>query len=524
MAGVTELTVDLGRPNPRQRLFLADRHKYVAFGGARGGGKSWAVRTKNVLLAMAHPGITQMIMRRSYPELYANHIKPLLATLPSGSYKYNDTKKEMRFANGSQTLFRYCNNDRDLLNYQGTETDILYIDEATQFTEEQFRVLVACVRGANDFPKRVYLTCNPGGVGHGWVKRLFVDKHYNSDENPEEYSFIQSLVTDNQALMREQPDYVKQLEALAPKLRDAWLYGNWDVYEGQFFEEFTDDPTHYKDRRYTHVIAPFEITADYKLYRSFDWGYSHPFSCGWWAVDSDGVAYRILELYGCTGTPDEGVKWTPDRVFREIKRIESEHRWLKGRRIIGVADPAIWSAETGESIAETAAKAGVHFSPGDHQRLPGWMQMHYRMAFDANGYAMMYVFSNCKAFIRTIPLLQYDDHRPEDLDTAGEDHCLAGDTLVLTDGGYRRIDELVGTEGRVMSHDGAYHRYRDVRMTRKQTDVLRIEMDDGTVINCTDDHRFMLPDGGWITAGGLSAGMEVKALGSDKDQQHCAEI
>jgi hypothetical protein len=139
-------------------------------------------------------------------------------------------------------------------------------------------------------------------------------------------------------------------------------------------------------------------------------------------VDYDGVVYRILELYGCTKTPNEGVKWTPPQVFAEIHRIETEHRWLKGKKIQGIADPAIWDAETGESIAETAMKHQVYFTPADNSRLNGWMQVHYRLAMDENGFPMMYIFSNCKAFIRTVPLLQYDEHKPEDLDTDGEDH------------------------------------------------------------------------------------------------------
>jgi hypothetical protein len=189
-----------------------------------------------------------------------------------------------------------------------------------------------------------------------------------------------------------------------------------------FFEEFKDDPEHYEDRQWTHVIAPFEVPKEWKIYRSFDWGYSKPFSCAWWAIDYDGVAYRILELYGCTKTANEGVKWIAPKVFAEIQRIENEHRWLKGKQIYGVADPAIFSADGGESIAETAQKYGVYFSPGDHQRIPGWMQIHYRMAFDENGYPMMYIFNNCKGFIRTIPTLLYDEHKVEDLDTEGEDH------------------------------------------------------------------------------------------------------
>lgn len=388
---------------------------------ARGGGKSWSVRTKAKLLALRYAGIKILIVRRTYPELINNHINILRSEL-LGIAKYNDKDKVMKFSNGSTINFMYCAKDGDLDRLQGTEYDIIFLDEATQLSEYQMKTITACLRGVNDFPKRVYYTCNPGGQGHQYIKRIFVEKRYEDGEVPEDYTFIQSLVTDNKVLMESQPDYIKQLEALPPKLRDAWLYGSWDVYEGQYFEEFSDRPEHYLDRQWTHVIEPFEIPDSWQIYRGFDWGYNHPFSCGWWAIDHDGVMYRILELYGCTKTPNEGVKWIPTQVFKEIHRIECEHRWLKGKKIIGIADPAIWNAEYGESIAETAAKNMVYFQKGDHERLAGWMQMHYRMAFDDNGYPMMYVFKNCKGFIRTIPQLMYDEHKVEDIDTDGEDH------------------------------------------------------------------------------------------------------
>ncbi len=417
-------TIPLGdrAPSPKQTEFMRAGTKYVAFGGARGGGKSWAVRAKAKLLAAYYPGIKIMIVRRTYPELRANHINQLRAETGDMA-EYREQTKELTFINGSVILFRYAANEKDLDKYQGTECDVLFIDEATQFTEEQYDKFKACVRGVNGFPKRIYLTCNPGGIGHAWVKRLFVDRIYKDAENPADYAFIKSKVTDNPALMDTNPDYIRQLEALPPKLRKAWLDGDWDIFEGQFFEDFVDRPEQYQSRQWTHVIEPFEVPEGWTLYRSFDWGYARPFSCGWWAIDFDGVAYRILELYGGRDdSPNEGLKWTADRVFAEIHRIETEHRWLKGRRIHGVADPAIWNAEYGESIAETAARHQVFFDKGDHERLPGWMQVHYRLAFDEAGFPMMYIFKNCKAFIRTMPLLQYDEHKPEDLDTDGEDH------------------------------------------------------------------------------------------------------
>lgn len=416
-----ERVIPIPEPNEKQIRFLKAKTKHIGFGGARGGGKSWAVRTKAKLLAARYKGIRILIVRRTYPELINNHIN-ILRTELIGVATYNDKDKVLKFVNGSTINFTYCANDKDLDRLQGQEYDIIFLDEATQLSEYQMKTITACLRGVNNFPKRIYYTCNPGGQGHGYIKRIFIDKRYESGEDPAEYTFIQSLVDDNKALLKSQPDYVKQLEALPHKLREAWRYGKWDIFEGQFFEEFADRPEHYKDRTYTHVIEPFDIPDSWRIYRSFDWGYAKPFSCGWWAIDHDGVAYRILELYGCTQTPNEGVKWTPDRVFTEIHAIESEHPWLKGKHIIGVADPAIWDAETGESIAEVAARHYVHFGKGDNKRLAGWLQVHYRLAFDDNGYPMMYIFSNCKAFIRTIPMLLYDEHKVEDLDTDGEDH------------------------------------------------------------------------------------------------------
>jgi len=440
--------LNIPSPSPKQMMFLTDKHKYVAFGGARGGGKSWAVRVKAALLCLQYPGIKVMIIRKTYPELQENHIAPLILLLrcyhedkTERLAYYNDQKKTITFPNGSRILFRYCDKDNDALRFQGTEVDVLFVDEATHQSEERMDKLRACVRGVNGFPKRIYYTMNPGGEGHEWVKRLFIDRNFKETENPEDYSFIQSLVTDNQALMREQPDYLDQLKSLPPKLREAWLYGRWDIFEGQFFEDFRPEPDLVaaeaagvalpkeelrRQHRWCHVIEPIDLAhgepRKWAILRSYDFGYGKPFSCAWWAVDFDGVLYRILELYGCTETPNEGVRWTPDRQFSEIAKIEREHPWLQGKKIDGVADPAIWDASRGESIAETAMRYGVYFTPGDNKRIPGWMQVHYRFQFDENGYARMYVFDNCKAFIRTIPMMIYDEHKVEDLDTDLEDH------------------------------------------------------------------------------------------------------
>ena len=204
-------TLNIPRPSEKQLRFLTDQHKTVGYGGARGDGKSWAVRVKAVLLCL----------RKTYPELQENHILPLCQLLRCYSEDpeeriavYNDGKKHILFPNGSRILFRYCDTDSDAQRFQGTEVDVLFVDEATQQSEGRMDQLRACVRGVNDFPKRIYCTMNPGGEGHAWVKRLFIDGQFREGEDPDDYSFIPACVTDNAALMAADPDYVRKLRAL----------------------------------------------------------------------------------------------------------------------------------------------------------------------------------------------------------------------------------------------------------------------------------------------------------------------
>ena len=172
------------------------------------------------------------------------------------------------------------------------------------------------------------------------------------------------------------------------------------------------------------MIKPFDIPKHWKIYRSYDFGYGKPASLGWWAVDEDGVIYRILEYYFWNGNPNEGARLTAGEQFDRIAQVEREHPYLKGKRIQGVADPAIWEGSHGISIADEADKRGIWFEKGINDRIAGWMQIHERLKFDENGYPMMYFFENCKAIIRCMPLMMYDEHKPEDLDTELEDHCL----------------------------------------------------------------------------------------------------
>ena len=190
------------------------------------------------------------------------------------------------------------------------------------------------------------------------------------------------------------------------------------------FTEWRNDPNHYKDQRWTHVIEPFPIPEHWKIWRGYDFGFSKPFSVGWYAADERGRLYRIKELYGCTGTPNEGLRNDPMEQARMIREAEENDPLLKGRVILGVADPAIFDESRGESIADMQEKSPnfLHWMPGDHTRLAGKMQFHYRLAFGEDGRPMLQVFNTCKHFIRTIPNLVYDESNVEDIDTTQEDH------------------------------------------------------------------------------------------------------
>ena len=194
------LKLDLSRTNPKQEQFFTAHNRMIMYGGARGGGKSWAVRMKAVLLAIRYAGIKMLFLRRTYRDLERNHVRELEPLL-KGIARYSKQEKCFYFNNGSLLEMGYCDSESDVNQYQGIEYDVIFMDEATQFTEYQYSTLTACIRGANSFPKRMYLTCNPGGVGHEWVKRLFVSRKYRNAENPNDYMFIPATVFDNAVLL-----------------------------------------------------------------------------------------------------------------------------------------------------------------------------------------------------------------------------------------------------------------------------------------------------------------------------------
>lgn len=429
-------------PTPKQKVFHESTADRILYGGAAGGGKSYAMCWDALLRCLRWPKTEAYMFRRTYPMLERTLIKTMLRIIPPGLGKYVGDKHEFRLANGSKINFCYCDNEgTDLLNYQGAEIDWLYFDELTHFTQEMYEFIVTRLRTEKkDGSKLPYEPCmraasNPGSAGHAWVKAKFVDKTDNGTKIVRETvvdpttkkkmrittQYIPATVYDNPHI---QDNYIFNLLQKPKALREALLYGKWDAFEGQAFPEFTNDPEHYTDGLWTHVITPFDIPLHWPRYVSFDHGYTRPFSFGVWAVDPEGRVYRYKELYGCVaGESNIGIKITPGEIGMRLAEL-MQPEFQEGLHVYGIADPAIWDRSRGESVEEQIRKAysGVYFAKGDNTRMAGKMQLHERLKFGADGKPMLYVFSNCREFIRTIPSLSYDDKKVEDIDTEGEDH------------------------------------------------------------------------------------------------------
>lgn len=410
-----------------QKMFMDADADEVLFGGAAGGGKSYGQLADALVYALKYPKSKQLILRKTFPELEHSMIFTSLSFYPKSVCKYSSTSRKWTFLNGSVIEFGYCATKTDVLRYQGAEYDVVRFDELTHFTEDQYTYLISRIRGVNPYPKMVKSSTNPGGIGHSWVKRRFIDgieagKVHKDDKTGARRIFIPSFVQDNVFLMQADGDYIKRLEQLPENERKALLYGEWDIFDGQVFAEWKNSHIGKKTRRWSHVIEPFDIPKEWRRYRAFDFGYAKPFAVSWYAVDCDGRAYNYRELYGCNGEADVGIKWTAQKIADTIREIEEKED--KGCSIVGIADPAIWN-NTGSvdgSIADMMERRGVYFEKGNHDRLAGKMQVHYRLAFDEEGLPMIYFFDTCKNMIRTLPQLGYDPTRPEDVDTGQEDH------------------------------------------------------------------------------------------------------
>ena len=427
------------KPQPRQRIFMARKENEALYGGAAGGGKSDCAVAEG-LRQVNIPHYRGIILRKTYPqlsELIDRSREIYHAAYPEA--KFNEQKHCWTFPSGAKIYFGAMQHTKDRTNYQGKRYDYIDFDELTHFTWDEYSYLFSRNR-PNGPGTRCYIRAqaNPGGIGHGWVKERFItaappltpiyeevniifpDGH--TEKKSRSRIFVPSSVFDNKILLENDPEYITRLASLPENERKALLYGDWDCFSGQVFTEWRDNPDGYKTRVNTHVIEPFRVPSYWKIYRGFDFGYSRPFSVGWYAADQDGRMYRIREFYGCTGVPNEGIRMEPGQIAKKIRQIEAEDPNLRNKKIHGIADPSIFDESRGESVAQMMEREGVYFEKADNTRIAGKMQIHNRLAFDENGIPMLYIFSTCRHFIRTVPALVYSSSDVEDIDTDAEDH------------------------------------------------------------------------------------------------------
>lgn len=432
-------------PQPLQERLHKCPADEILFGGAAGPGKSMALRMEAFIWCIRVPGIQVFLFRRTFPELETNHVLQSRDQFPSEVCEYKEQKRRWEFKNGSILRFCHCQHESDVYQYQGAEIHLLVIDELTTFTEFQYDYLRSRVRCTlENIPDKyryrvpgIICASNPGGIGHQFAKTRWVDfcapnipKRAPEKEGGMLRCYIPGKLEDNTLLMRVDPGYASRLDALPEPYRTAYRDGNWDLFLGQAFS-FS---------RQHHVIEPIKIPDSAPLYMSFDWGFGKPYSIQWFWVDFDGRLYMFDELYGCQpGMPDTGVRQTDDEIAVGIINYERDVLKLrKDRYITRLCDPTCFNKKPdyrgggqGPSTADIFATHEVYLTPGDPSRILKIRQFHARLRLFDDQAPMFQVYSRCENFIRTIPILQFDDHKPEDIDTRQEDHAYDSACLVF---------------------------------------------------------------------------------------------
>jgi len=474
----------------------------IGYGGARGGGKTDGVLGKFAIKQeQMGADFNAIFFRKELPQADDLIERAKQIYLPLKAH-WQDQKKQFTFLSGGRLRFRPLGNDADAEKYQGQNLSDCAIEEAGNYADPSpIWKLFGALRGKGG--GQIILTFNPGGIGHHWLKELFIKPAPKGmkvltkvlpNGGSFDYIYIPSRVTDNQILLARDPEYINRLHMVgSPELVRAWLEGDFEIHEGSYFPEFSSK----------HIVTPFNVPKHWPRYLGFDWGYRSPFAAVWGAVSSgrndrgDEVPYPKGAIIIYREMSAKGV----DNV-EQANRIASVSM---GENPISVADPSIFSHEGGPSINDQfnsifAKYKHPTFRPADNDRISGWSQIRQRLVANP---PLLYIFATCPYLLETLPSMSIDKRNPEDLDSSGNDHaCLAGDTLVQSDIGIKPIRELCGDSLNlggnfpvwVKSHDGHFYKAWG-RKTRKNATVIKLTFDDNSQVVCTPDHRFMLHDG-----------------------------
>lgn len=416
VAAVPPINISL---QPKQALAFKhlenERAIYLLYGGAKFGGKSYLVRAAQVARRLMYPGTIGLIVRRTYPELLGNHIQKFFTEFPFTRKWYLHSAKCIRWPGGSITYFRHLHRTSDVKNFQGIEYDDIDLDEATQHEEEVFKELKTSLRQdpaiARRYPTyrpKFLLTGNPGGIGHAFVKRIWVDRSFRSEEDPSQYAFIQARMYDNPIGVEANPEYAQNLRDLPPDLRKAYLDGDWNIFAGQYFPMLAPD---------VHLVRPFEIPPIWFRFRSMDWGYGHNGVVLWWAVDPHGHAYIYKRIITKGKTPRQLARMI-------VEKSDENERWIRT-----FAGGDMWNrtktneADPRETLAKLMRNEGVALSPADTSRVPGWATLSELLNHEKEE-PRLRIFRNCEDIYHGLQRMIHDeDHADDCLKMDGDDEA-----------------------------------------------------------------------------------------------------
>lgn len=485
-----------------QEAFVECPITLIGYGGARGGGKTDGVLGKFAIKQeQMGADFNAIFFRKELPQADDLIERAKQIYIPLKAH-WQDQKKQFTFPSGGRLRFRPLGNDTDAEKYQGQNLSDCAIEEAGNYADPSpIWKLFGALRGKGG--GQIILTFNPGGVGHSWLKELFIKPapkgmQVLKKELPNgasfDYIYIPSRVHDNQILLAKDPDYINRLHMVgSPELVRAWLEGDFEIHEGSYFPEFSSK----------HIISPFNIPKHWPKYMGYDWGYHSPFAAVWGAVSS--------------GRTDGGAEVPYPKgsiiIYREIwgKGVDNVNQAERiaalsvGENPICAADPSIFKNQGGPTIADQLHRVfdkykHPYFREADNERVSGWSQIRQRLIASP---PLLYIFATCPYLLETLPSMTIDKRKPEDMDTTGNDHaCLAGDTLVQSDIGIKPIKDLCGDRLNlggnfavwVKSHDGYFHKAWG-KKTKTNATVIKLTFDDNSHVVCTPDHRFMLHDG-----------------------------
>lgn len=382
----------------REAIQTADSTPVTFYGGAKGGGKSYAVRARQIIRRLKYPDTRGLIVRKTYPELLSNHIRPFFKEYPMVREWFNKSEKAIYWPNGSITEFSYLKNTDDVYTYQGREYEDIDIDEITQHEEEVFKILRSSNRTTNpDINPSIFLTGNPGGVGHQWVKRIFIDREFVDRERPADFAFVPAKVWDNQALIDNDPEYVERLEDLPEHLVKAYLHGDWNIFAGLAFSELSE---------HIHVVEPFKIEdPQTKWFGGYDYGYTHPFAFVLCCIT------KHREIYITNVIRESGVD--PENQAKMIQNIVGD------KHIIVYAGTDAWAKRGQPRIVDQLRNNSktIRWVQAYTDRVNGVAELRKQIAYQntERGRPRLFWFRNAIDGFKQVSIMQYDEKKPEDV-------------------------------------------------------------------------------------------------------------